>query len=197
MPFYLYRKTPINGGFSKYIQVRNISLAGTNNVIYGALTATNQLQQNRGQNAAIGWHLSESDLLGTATDQYLSGSVLPDEYAIVIDLKPGVANNVSLYELKDIWGFSYPDYTPIALRLEPLFVDHEPENSNPDAFKKCFRDNDCLRDQVHEFLYLQGGYNSGKWLWGRVGMVNGALLWPDALEFFFREIQNRMQGGVP
>lgn len=191
MPFYLYRKKPINGGFSKYIQVRKISLAGTNNVIYGSLTATNQLQQNPGQNAGIGWHLSETDLLGTA----LNEPVLPNEYAIVIDLKPNVANNVSLYEIKDIWGFSYSDYTPIALRIELLFGDHH--HQNPDAFKKCFKDNNCLRDQVHEFLYLQGGYNSGKWLWGRVGMVNGALLWPDELEFFFTEIQNGMQGGVP
>lgn len=195
MPFYLYRKTSINGGFSKYIQVRNISLAGTNNVIYGSLTATNQLQQNRGQNAAIGWHLSESDLLRTATGQDLSESVLLDKYAIVIDLKPNVANNVSLYAIKDIWGFSYSDYTPIALRIESLFVDHP--HQNPNAFKECFKDNNCLRDQVHEFLYLQGGYNSGTWQWGQVGSVNGALLWPDALEFFFREIQNRMQGGVP
>ena len=186
MPFYLYRKTPINGD-SQYIQERKISLAGKNNVIYGALTATNQLQKNRGQNAAIGWHLSESDLLRTATDQYLSESVLPDEYAIVIDLKPSV--NVSLYEIKDIWGFSYPDYTPIALRLETLFVDHEPKNSNPDAFKKCFKDNNCFRKQVHEFLYLRGGYNCGTWHWGQVGSVNGALLWPEALEFFFEKIK--------
>lgn len=195
MPFYLYGKTPINGGFSEYIQEREISLAGTNNVIYSSLTAANQLQQNQGQNAGIGWHLNEIDLLGTATEQYLNQPVLANEYAIVIDLKPNVANNVSLYEIKDIWGFSYSDYTPIALRIETLFGDLD--HQNPDAFKKCFRDNNCLRDQVHEFLYLQGGYDSGKWLWGRVGMVNGALLWPDALEFFFREIQNRMQGGVP
>lgn len=190
MPFYLYRKNPINGGFSEYIQMRKISLAGTDNVIYSSLTATNQLQQNRGQNAGIGWHLNETDLLSTATEQYLNEPVFPNEYAIVIDLKPNVANNVSLYEIKDIWGFSYSDYTPIALRIELLFGDHH--HQNPDAFKQCFEDNNCLRDQVHEFLYLQGGYDSGKWLWGRVGMVNGALLWPDAVEFFFPGIQNGM-----
>ena len=195
MPFYLYSKNPINGGFSEYIQVGNISLAGVNNVIYGSLTATNQLQQNQGQNAGIGWHLSEIDLLGTATEQYLNEPVLANEYAIVIDLKPNVANNVSLYEIKDIWGFSYSDYTPIALRIELLFGDHH--HQNPDAFKQYFQDDNCPRDQVHEFLYLRGGYNFGDWNWGRVGMVNGALLWPDALEFFFTEIQNGMQGGVP
>ena len=192
MPFYLYEKTPINGGFSEYIQERKISLAGTNNVIYRSLTATNQLQQNQGQNAGIGWHLNETNLLSTATEQE---PVLANEYAIVIDLKPNVANNVSLYEIKDIWGFSYSDYTPVALRLETLFVDLN--HPNPDAFKERFTDDNCLRDQVHEFLYLQGGYGFGTWNWGRVGMVNGALLWPDALEFFFTEIQNRIQGGVP
>ena len=187
MPFYLYKKERINEESSRYIQEKSISLAG-NNVIYKSLIKTEQLLKNQDQDG-FGWHLSESDLLRTATDRYLSESVLPNEYAILIDLKPSVEGNVSLYELKDIWGFSYPDYTPIALRLETLFVDHEPKNSNPDAFKKCFKNNNCFREQVHEFLYLRGGYNSGKWLWGQVGSVNGALLWPEALEFFFEKIK--------
>ena len=189
MPFYLYQKERINAVSSSYIQKENISLAGTNNAIYKSLIKTEQLIENQDQ-GDLEWHLSDYDLLSTAIDQYLSESALPNDYAIVIDLKPGDKERVSLYELKDIWGYSYSsDYTPIALRLETLAVDLD--HPNPDALKQRFETNDSLREPVHEFLYLQGGAgeDSGTWNWGQVGSVNGALLWPDALKFFFKKIQ--------
>ena len=136
------------------------------------------------------WHLSEPDLLSATIDEFLGEPALPNDYAIVIDLKPGDEERVSLYELKDIWGYSHSlDYTPIALRLETLAVDLD--HPNPDAFKQRFEANDNFRESVHEFLYLQGGAgeNSGIGNWGMAGRVNGALLWPDALKFFFKEIQ--------
>ena len=190
MPFYLYQKERINTESSRYIRKEEISLAGKN-VIYNSLIKTGQLIENQDQ-GDLKWHLSESDLLSTAIDEYLSESALPNDYAIVIDLKPKDKKRVSLYELKDIWGYSYsPDYTPIALRLETLAVDLD--HPNPDALKQRFETNDRLREPVHEFLYLRGGSgagnDSGTWNWGQVGSVNGALLWPDALKFFFKEIK--------
>ena len=187
MPFYLYQKERINAESSSYIRKEEISLAGKT-VIYNSLIKTGQLIENQDQ-GDLKWHLSESDLLSTAIDQYLSESALPNDYAVVIDLKPSDKGRVSLYELKDIWGYSYTSYTPIAIRLEPLFVDRK--HTNPDVFKQHFKTNDSLREPVHEFLYLQGGAgkDSGKWIWGQAGLVNGALLWPDALKFFFKEIQ--------
>jgi hypothetical protein len=44
-------------------------------------------------------------------------------------------------------------------------------------------DRDAERDQLGEFLYLQGGVKKGTWNWGMVGRVNGALLWPDAFAY--------------
>jgi hypothetical protein len=32
----------------------------------------------------------------------------------------------------------------------------------------------------------QGGTKGGTWKWERVGLVNGALLWPDALDYFVK-----------
>ena len=188
MPFYLYQKERINAESSSYIRQEGIRLAGKN-VIYNSLIKTGQLIESQDQ-GDFEWHLSDYDLLSTAIDQYLSESASPNDYAIVIDLKSGGKERVSLYELKDIWGYSYSlDYTPIALRLEPLVVDFD--HPNPDDLKQRFYAFDSLREHVYEFLYLQGGAgkDSGTWNWGQVGSVNGALLWPDALKFFFKEIQ--------
>lgn len=182
MPFHIFSKAPANQGFLYEIHRRNTRLAGnTNGLIYRALTATNCWQQHRdeGRNTPLRWHLSACDLL--APDN------MANEYAIVIDLQPN-AENLDLYKLKDVWGFSYPDWTPVALRVERL-LDNVPPVPNSDAYKWRFTDDNVNREQVHEFLYLQGGYDEGTWNWPRPSSVNGAMLWPDALAFFFDEIQ--------
>ena len=177
MPFHLYRKrkreSPVNGeGFEYEILRERIPLAGyQRGLIYRSL-------MNSGQ-GDIRWHLSESDLLQTATKLYNLTS--PSECAIVIDLKPN-AEYLDFYEIKDIWGFSYEsNYRPIALRLEPLCI------KNPVRAErfKAFWCKNCSRKQVYEFLYLQGE----TWTWGMVGTVNGALLFPDARKFFFSKIK--------
>jgi hypothetical protein len=40
----------------------------------------------------------------------------------------------------------------------------------------------------NKLLYLQGGIKEGSWVWGRIGSVNGCLLWPDAFNFFVKKI---------
>lgn len=168
MALRLYKKN-----IHKYTYLQNIPLAGhKNGLIFRSLKDHLNGQEQ------WGWHLSAADLLNAANKS-------PDQHTIVIDLKPSETNNVSLYELKDVWGFSYYAWTPVALRLETLFVDYKVPN--PKNFKKSFIHNGD-REQVHEFLYLQGGTGSGAWNWGSVGGVNGALLWPDALKFFSYKI---------
>ena len=98
--------------------------------------------------------------------------------AVENGLKPYQTANVSLYRVMNVWGHSYEAWTPVAVHLEALFVDRE--HLAPAEFKKRFRDRDADRDQIGEFLYLQGGVREGTWNWGMVGRVNGALLWPDA-----------------
>ncbi len=138
------------------------------------------------------WHAREEDLLrgmGTETTR---------NSAVIIDLKPDAARNVSLYEIEDVWGFSNEDWTPLALRLRPLFVDHK--HKNPDRFKRRFPmpSEKAIGDNggaIHEFLYASHREGiDGPWRWGRNGVVNAALLWPDTFEYFVSSIRERMRG---
>ena len=178
MPFHIYRKTANNVGFLYEIHRRNTPLAGNQNgLIYRALTVANHLQHPGGQDP-VRWHLSATDLL--ALDN------MANEYAIVINLQPR-ATHLDYYELTDIWGFSYKDWTPVALRVEPLLANVCPV-PNTDDYRWHFVDNNVNREQIHEFLYLRGGYDCGGWNWPPPSPTNGAMLWPDALEFFLDEI---------
>jgi hypothetical protein len=114
----------------------------------------------------------------------------PAEHRILIDLKPSDKTNVSLYRLRDGWGYSNEGWTPLALRLESLLVD-DPRD-NPTIFKQEFLGPSETRDFIYEFLYLNGGTSGGKWTWGMVGRVNGALLWPDALRYFISSINRQL-----
>ena len=103
------------------------------------------------------------------------------DHLFIIDMKPSVPGNVSLYRLRRIWGFSNPDWTPLALRLDALFVDEK--QAHPEKFKSEFL-LPSRPDAVHEFLYVRGGTRGGTWNWGRIGSVNGVLLWPRELKHF-------------
>lgn len=59
------------------------------------------------------------------------------------------------------------------------------------AFKERFRGPAQRGDDVYEFLYVNGGTKGGKWTWGLVGRVNGALLEIDALQYFIDGINQR------
>jgi hypothetical protein len=146
----------------------------------GPLAAMERKQNTAGA-VPFRWHVTASDVVALVGD---SGG----DQDLIIDLKPKVANNVSLYRLVDIWGFSYSDWTPIALRLEGLFSDLS--HDDPRKFKDHFTDERAGRSFVGEFLYLQGGVNGGSWSWGRVGSVNGALLWRDAFEYLTDELRS-------
>jgi|GEM_PF-990097 hypothetical protein len=119
----------------------------------------------------------------------LFGPVSYQEWALVIDLKPDWDGVVSLYRLKTIWGYSERACTAICVRLEPLFVDLEVEDSI--RFKNEFQLPPGKEPvgPVHEFLYLNHLEGvRGAWTWGQVRNVNGALLWPKALAYFIERI---------
>jgi hypothetical protein len=134
----------------------------------------------------FGWHATAADIIAGLGDS-------ADSKAVVIDLKPRVAGNVSLYRLLDVWGFSDKSWTPLALRLQVLFGDRQ--EANPLTFKNSFVDPGTDHSFVGEFLYVQGGVSEGTWNWGMVGRVNGALLWQDAFKFLVERLQESMSGG--
>jgi hypothetical protein len=168
MPFMLYEVSP-QGSDKEYGFVRTVQIAGSNGPLYRL-----QRTKNPGEREPVGWHTTGGEIARQFAQQGAACEVL-------IDLKPYQSQNVSLYRLMNVWGFSYAEWTPVALHLEALFVDR----SEADAaqFKNRFVDHDADRDQVGEFLYLQGGVKGGTWNWGMVGRVNGALLWPDAFDY--------------
>lgn len=167
MPFCLYDVSGLPG-HEKYDFAKQIPLAGKHGPIHEFST-----QLNVDKSCPFRWQAREADLIP------LVGGT--DGQRIVIDLKPRVTGNVSLYRLLDVWGFSYEAWTPIALRLQCLFVDHSAKDAP--LFKKSFVDQAIEHELVGEFLYLQGGVTDGNWNWGLVGRVNGALLWKQAFDY--------------
>ena len=177
MPFMLYSKSAASGGANDYLQLKPLSLAGRENgLVYPFVT------KYAPSAPPFAWHATAGDLLGEA-------HVPQKGYAVVVDLKPAVRGNVSLFELTDVWGYSYAEWTPLALRMESLWTDIAA--SDPDRYKQRFSDQGSRRGRVHQFLYLQGGLKGGTWNWGPVGSVNGVLLWPEALEYFLSRILKR------
>lgn len=173
MPFGLYDVTR-GSQANRYTFVRTAALAGG----AGPLRQV-QRSKNGAGITPHPWHADCDELVAA-----IPGTTPGQE--IVIDLKPNVAQNVSLYRLLDVWGFSHAEWTPLALRLEVLFVDLTDED--PKLFKSSFSDEGADRSLVGEFLYVQGGTSVGTWNWGRVGSVNGALLWPDAFDYLSGEL---------
>lgn len=175
MPFLLYERTKRDDGTVEYFLLKDLSLAGTSNgLIYPFVRAYAPRAET------FPWHATANDLLAES-------GIHPKQRAIVIDSRPLLEGNLSLYHLTDVYGYSYQDWTPIALRLEPLVIDHTA--ADPPRFKRRFLHKGGRRAAVHQFLYLQGGLTMGTWKWGPVGSVNGVLLWPDALDFFLEMFQ--------
>jgi hypothetical protein len=129
------------------------------------------------------WHIKLSDVLAsleTATT------------AFVIDLKPANASNVSLYELRDVWGFSYrnPEYqwTPMMLRLRTLLSDESSTRYDKRGFVVHTLDD----RSIFTFLYLDGSVDEdgtfvGRWCFPRPSSTNSVLLWPDAFAYFVEQ----------
>jgi hypothetical protein len=157
----------------EYGRIREISLSGTDSPFRKLVTETGSQ-----------WHATDTRILTLLEVER------PAEHRILIDLKPSDKKNVSLYRLRDVWGYSYDRWTPLALRLEALHVDYP--RDNPVTFKQGFEGPIETRDFVYEFLYLNGGTKTGKWTWGLVGRVNGALLWPPALRYFVNAIEDQL-----
>jgi len=164
VPFMLYQ-VRAKGSDHEYTYVRNAQIAGSR----GPLAAL-QRRKNSGGVCPFPWHAAGREIV-----EGVLGAA--DGHEIVIDLKPYKTKTVSLYRVMNVWGYSYAEWTPIALHLESLF---DMAHHDPREFKKRFIDRGADRDQVGEFLYLQGGVREGTWNWGMVGRVNGTLLWPDA-----------------
>ena len=171
MPFLLYRIDD-----KQFEYVRPISLAGLNGPFCSAAKCKPKNPE---------WEVDENSLLKFF-------GVTAENHAIVIDLKPGVADEVSFYRLKHAWGYSANGWTPMAFEIETLYVDYKPpRGKSTAAFKQLFPSLQEAGEQIYEFLYLNGDGREGKWTWGRVGSVNAPLLWCDVFDSFLKRINKK------
>ncbi|MCD6385141.1 hypothetical protein J7M23_05120 [Candidatus Sumerlaeota bacterium] len=172
MAFRVYEKI----GNYLIIKEKEVSLAGKRGPIYSL--AMKKIKSYKGSNA-VGWEITEEELIEAL-------GYNRNTHKLIIDLKPDDENKVSLFYLKRIFGYSYDKWTPIALQLERIYSDKPVKDVK--EFKNKFQIPPVDEKLIHEFLYLQGGFEKGNWVWGRVGGVNGCLLWPDAFKFFVNKI---------
>ena len=120
---------------------------------------------------------------------------------LVFDVKPGESHDATIVILRQAWGWSYPNYAPVAFHLQTIVVDSTvhrtvqvPGVKSPPEYKAPAR----LRiprnaDAIVEFAYLKATSNS-TWNWGRTGYLNAALLWRDAHAYFQSEFA---ANGIP
>lgn len=179
MAFILYKWEADSKGFRVFERLKEVKLAGD-----GPIASYVHDVHTAKATTPLRWHATEAEILSRL-------GTSDREHAFIIDVKPRKENRVFLCHLREIWGFSYKEWTPIALRLEELFGDKEVQDAK--EFKQRFSDEKCPRQQLHEFLYLQGGTKKGTWLWGPGGRTNGALLPPDALEYFMEVLANSLK----
>ncbi|RUM29420.1 MAG: hypothetical protein DSY42_06470 [Aquifex sp.] len=184
MGFYIYE---IKNGNAILVN-DNVKLAGYN-LIYNILKKRNIINPAGG---STGWHIPETDLINESIKMY---NFPPDEeYMLVVDLKPSVKNNISLYKLTNIWGYSYETWTPIMLQLIAIYADEDATKVNFTKNKFPLPRDLENRERLHMFVYLTGGIKVdrlvGDWNWGGRGFPTAALLEPEAFKFFISAVRN-------
>lgn len=178
--YYLYNKI-LENNRRRLTRIREISLFGCNSGIIPSILRLGKYDEANKQHD---WHIE--------VEKSLEGIGMPN-CTIVIDLKSKQRDtNVSLYELVDVWGYSYEDWSPILLLLYGLEVDARPNDVNPVDFIVDPKGYDV---PIYEFLYLNGGIAggklAGKWIPPPSSPTNAALLWPETLGYFIKCIRQR------
>ena len=138
----------------------------------------------RSQSEPYKWHIELQHAL--SQDEKLAG------LTVIIDLKPKQnKENISLYELMDVWGYSDSGWSPILVHLHGLLVDEDPNRIDRNQFP--IKDID-REGPIFEFMYLNGSVSDGhsvsegqlvgRWTSPPASPTNAALLWPEPLRYF-------------
>lgn len=172
MPFYLYR---LDGDVFDRVR-SNVPLAGLNGPLCGSARRAPDNPE---------WELSEEALVRFF-------GVDSSNHVVITDLKPKVQNEISLYRLRHVWGYSSHGWTPFALELEGLYVDAQPPAGVSAAeIKQRFPKLEQPGDRIYEFLYVNGDGKSGSWAFGRIGRLNAPLLWERVFHSFLKRINRK------
>lgn len=170
--YYRYTVNPQEG--ARHYQARAaIHLFGCRT---GQIPRLLRQQLNEGDTEPYPWHLSIEGPAGNETETF------------VIDLKSNTAdhqNALSLYELRDVWGFSADGWTVAMLRLRGICVDGQPQLPDVNDFTVTTLPQN---ENIYTFLYIngtvRGGEIAGQWTAPPRSPTNSALLWPCAFKYF-------------
>lgn len=181
--YLLYEKTERNDD-TVYVFKEEVHLYGCN---IGFIPIQLQKQLTRlGQKTSepYEWHLNVPNSLQEEGQENTT---------VMIDLKPKQPDNVSLYELMDVYGYSYTGWTPIMLCLRGILIDESPTEYDKKSFPVP---NSKIHKFIFSFMYLNGGLKDGliegKWTTPGLGAANGVLLWPETLEYFSEKAKEMM-----
>lgn len=172
----LYNKIQ-NNDSTRYHFLKQVSLFGCKR---GYVPWLLSKQFSTDSTEPLSWHVNIENSLR---------DVGQDAQTLVIDLKPkNKEENLSLYELSNVWGYSASGWTPIMLHLRGLFIDDNPE---------CYNTKDFIRspleidDPIFSMMYLRGtvdgGQLVGRWTPPGPSPTNSVLLWPDAYKYFWQQ----------
>jgi hypothetical protein len=172
-----YTRKRVGVAATEYELQEQVSLFGSNN---GFIPRLLDFNLPKGQGEPYKWHVDVVAELDRQ-DDYRSNTLL-------IDLKPKQnKTNLSLYEVRHVWGYSEDGWSPILLCLDGLFVDEDPNLVNRNKF---VREDRQIDGPIYEFLYLDGsvkdGNRVGRWSPPPMSPTNAALLWPETLKFFIQ-----------
>jgi hypothetical protein len=175
--YYKYRFSPVPKG-ARFDNREKVSLYGCN---VGEIPRLLRSQLTPGQGEPYGWHVPIEEIYGSRNE------------ALIIDLKPNskdAEGSLSLYQIRDAWGFSDHGWTPGLFRLRGLVVDGTPSIKTPEDFSLEFLPEGA---SIYTFTQYEGtveaGALTGKWIPQRPSSNNSALLGPDALEYFLPQMQ--------
>jgi len=185
--YYLYQED-VEDNKIVFKRLERISLAGH---INGLIARYLKKTINNSITEPYPWHI-ESDKLFNTLD-------LPGN-ALVIDVKPNSKDKISLFKVKNIWGYSRSGWTPIMLELKTIVHDknldgYNRENVEPE--KESYEKG----DSVFTFLYLRGTIQNGKlvgegkWCFPGPSPTNSVLLWPRARDYFISKMLMHKEKG--
>lgn len=170
MAFILYEKQEPQ----KFVRISDVELGGKLGVLANFVRS-----RAPSGSETFKWRLCETEILT------LLGQTNPDQYVLMLDLKPAQKRKVSLGRVLEIRGVSQPTRTPICVRME-IYLDKEAADISA---KETF-ELEALGtfETALEFLELNGGTRDQRWTWSAMGRLNGPILSPDTLNYFTRPI---------
>lgn len=179
MPAFLYEKKMINNALH-FKCIKEISLGGRQIIYRNWIENKNKFGE---------WKISPQELLNKIDKNSYSTS----EYTILIDGKPNSETELEFFEIDDICVYTFKneyevkaDWSLLLLKCQLIFCSQDKSLIDKIRETKSFSPQDVKPTPVRTFLYLRG-CDAG-WNWGRLGQMNGAWLYPDALKYFMKNL---------